>query len=71
MTRNPTNSQETPINFIPRILVIGVGGGGGNAVDNMIALDLQGVDFVIANTDAQQLRQSRVDRRIQLGARPA
>jgi cell division protein FtsZ len=68
VTRNATIS-ETPINFIPRILVIGVGGGGGNAVDNMIALDLQGGDFVIANTDAQQLRQSRAARRIQLGPR--
>ena len=68
VTRNATIS-ETSINFIPRILVIGVGGGGGNAVDNMIALDLQGVDFVIANTDAQQLRHSRAERRIQLGPR--
>src|SRR5436305_5206702 len=68
VTRNATIS-ETSINFIPRILVIGVGGGGGNAVDNMIALDLQGVDFLVANTDAQQLRHSRADRRIQLGAR--
>jgi cell division protein FtsZ len=46
---------------------MGVGGGGGNAVDNMIELDLQGVDFVVANTDAQQLSHSRTNRRIQLG----
>jgi cell division protein FtsZ len=69
VTQNATTSQETHINFIPRITVIGVGGGGSNAVDNMIALDLQGVDFLVANTDAQQLRHSRADRRIQLGAR--
>jgi cell division protein FtsZ len=53
--------------FSPRITVIGVGGGGTNAVDNMIAANLQGVDFVVANTDAQQLMHSRADRRIQLG----
>ena len=50
-----------------RITVIGVGGGGTNAVDNMIAANLQGVEFVVANTDAQQLMHSRADRRIQLG----
>ena len=55
--------------FTPRITVIGVGGGGTNAVDNMIALDLQGVEFVVANTDAQQLMHSRADRRVQLGPR--
>ena len=44
-----------------------MGGGGTNAVDNMIALNLQGVEFVVANTDAQQLMHSRADRRIQLG----
>ncbi len=53
--------------FTPRITVIGVGGGGGNAIDNMIELELDGVDFVVANTDAQQLQRSRADRRIQLG----
>ena len=53
--------------FTPKIMVIGVGGGGTNAVDNMIALDLQGVDFVVANTDAQQLQHSRAGGRVQLG----
>jgi len=53
--------------FTPRITVIGVGGGGTNAVNNMISLNLQGVEFVVANTDAQQLTHSRADRRIQLG----
>jgi len=57
----------THTDFSPRITVIGVGGGGTNAVDNMIAANLQGVEFVVANTDAQQLMHSRADRRIQLG----
>ncbi|MBC6441348.1 MAG: cell division protein FtsZ [Rhodospirillales bacterium] len=51
----------------PRITVIGVGGAGGNAVNNMILSGLQGVDFVVANTDAQALEQSQAERRIQLG----
>jgi len=53
----------------PRITVLGVGGAGGNAVNNMIASSLEGVDFVVANTDAQALAQSKADRRIQLGTR--
>jgi cell division protein FtsZ len=53
----------------PRITVLGVGGAGGNAVNNMIASRLEGVDFVVANTDAQALAQSRAERRIQMGAR--
>ncbi len=67
MTLNLTVTQQTHTDFTPRITVIGVGGGGTNAVDNMIALNLQGVDFVVANTDAQQLMHSRADRRVQLG----
>ncbi|MGL4543134.1 MAG: cell division protein FtsZ [Polymorphobacter sp.] len=51
----------------PRITVIGVGGAGGNAVTNMIASGLQGVDFVVANTDAQALAASQAETRIQLG----
>src|SRR5437868_3736998 len=51
----------------PRISVIGVGGAGGNAVANMMRADVQGVDFVVANTDAQALNASLADRRIQLG----
>ncbi len=51
----------------PRISVIGVGGAGGNAVANMISADVQGVDFIVANTDAQALNTSSADRRIQLG----
>lgn len=53
----------------PRITVLGVGGAGGNAVNNMIAAKLEGVDFIVANTDAQALAQSKAERRIQLGAR--
>jgi cell division protein FtsZ len=52
----------------PRITVLGVGGAGGNAVNNMIEAGLEGVDFVVANTDAQALAQSKAMRRIQLGA---
>src|SRR5215469_935888 len=51
----------------PRITVLGVGGAGGNAVNNMIAAKLEGVEFVVANTDAQALAQSKAERRIQLG----
>jgi len=51
----------------PRISVIGVGGAGGNAIANMMRADVQGVDFVVANTDAQALNNSEADRRIQLG----
>jgi len=53
----------------PRITVLGVGGAGGNAVNNMIAAKLDGVDFVVANTDAQALAQSKAERKIQLGAK--
>ncbi len=53
----------------PRITVLGVGGAGGNAVNNMIASKLEGVEFVVANTDAQALAQSKAQRRIQVGAR--
>jgi cell division protein FtsZ len=51
----------------PRISVIGVGGAGGNAIANMINSDVQGVDFIVANTDAQALNSSQADQRIQLG----
>ncbi|MFD1952346.1 cell division protein FtsZ [Sphingomonas arantia] len=51
----------------PRISVIGVGGAGGNAIANMIRSDVQGVDFIVANTDAQALNHSTAERRIQLG----
>ena len=51
----------------PRITVFGVGGAGGNAVNNMIAGELEGVDFVVANTDAQSLFQSLCENRVRLG----
>ncbi len=57
---------ELPVLY-PRITVIGVGGAGGNAVNNMIQSNLQGVNFVVANTDAQALEKSLCDKKIQLG----
>ncbi|HXL48432.1 MAG TPA: cell division protein FtsZ [Xanthobacteraceae bacterium] len=51
----------------PRITVFGTGGAGGNAVNNMITSGLQGVDFVVANTDAQALTMSKAERIIQMG----
>ncbi|MGZ8362569.1 MAG: cell division protein FtsZ [Caulobacteraceae bacterium] len=51
----------------PRIVVFGIGGAGGNAVNNMIESGLDGVEFVVANTDAQQLAFAKTDKRIQLG----
>jgi len=61
------NTPETS-ELKPRITVVGVGGAGGNAVNNMIQRELGGVDFVVTNTDAQALSQSKSDHRIQLGA---
>ena len=52
----------------PRITVFGVGGAGGNAVNNMIEKALEGAEFVVANTDAQALQQNRSSRKLQLGA---
>jgi cell division protein FtsZ len=51
----------------PRIVVFGIGGAGGNAVNNMIEAGLEGVEFVVANTDAQQLQFAKTNQRIQLG----
>lgn len=51
----------------PKITVIGIGGAGGNAISNMIASEIEGVDFIVANTDAQALSTSPADKRIQLG----
>ncbi|PZW37978.1 cell division protein FtsZ [Humitalea rosea] len=67
MTLNLTIQRQSVADFSPRITVIGVGGGGMNAVDNMILSGLEGVEFLVANTDAQQLARSRADRRVQLG----
>lgn len=66
-----TQKAKAPdaLDLRPRITVIGVGGAGSNAVNNMIRAKLEGVEFIVANTDAQALEQSLVDRakRIQLG----
>ena len=66
MTINLNAPQMTELK--PRIVVIGVGGAGGNAVNNMISSGLDGVEFIVANTDSQALAQSTAERRIQLGA---
>ena len=60
-------SLPKAVELKPRIVVIGVGGAGGNAVNNMIGAGLDGVEFVVANTDAQALALSRADRRVQMG----
>ncbi|WP_422365379.1 cell division protein FtsZ [Pelagibius sp.] len=66
MTLNLNVPSTTP-DLSPRITVIGVGGAGGNAVNNMIQTNLEGVEFLICNTDSQALSQSLCERRIQLG----
>ena len=59
---------DTAVSYLkPRIAVVGVGGGGGNAVNNMILQNLEGVDFIVANTDAQALAHSAANQKIQLG----
>lgn len=67
MSINLGVADTTITHLKPRISVIGVGGGGGNAVNNMIAKNLEGVDFIVANTDAQALAHSSASRKIQLG----
>ena len=51
----------------PRILVLGIGGAGGNAINAMIEAGMQGVEFVAVNTDAQDLKMSKADAKIQIG----
>jgi len=67
MSINLSVPKDEAIELKPRITVVGVGGAGGNAVNNMINANLEGVDFVVANTDAQALTFAATDRRIQLG----
>ena len=67
MTLNLSIPEQNDLR--PRITVCGVGGAGGNAVNNMIEKSLDGVDFVTANTDAQALQQSRANSKIQLGVK--
>ena len=66
MTLNLSLPETTELR--PRIVVFGVGGAGGNAVNNMIEAKLEGVDFVVANTDAQALTRSQAEKRVQMGA---
>ena len=67
MTLNLTMNEQEELK--PRITVFGVGGAGGNAVNNMIEKQLEGVEFVAANTDAQALAQSRAPAKIQMGVK--
>ena len=67
MSINLGVADTTVTDLKPRIAVVGVGGGGGNAVNNMIEKGLEGVDFIVANTDAQALNNSSASCRIQLG----
>lgn len=67
MTLNLIMSEQEDLK--PRITVFGVGGAGGNAVNNMIEQALEGVEFVVANTDAQALQQSRSSARVQMGVK--
>ena len=66
MTINLT-MPPTEADLRPSILVVGVGGAGGNAVNNMIRSNLEGVEFVVCNTDAQALSQSLSERKLQMG----
>ncbi|NKE48391.1 cell division protein FtsZ [Roseomonas frigidaquae] len=68
MTLNLTIPNQQHTDFSPRITVVGVGGGGTNAVNNMVTMGLEGVEFLVANTDAQSLQHSKADRRVQLGS---
>jgi len=67
MTAQPQTPPAQETELKPRISVIGVGGAGGNAVNNMINSKLEGVEFLVANTDAQALQQSLAGTRLQLG----
>ena len=59
--------NQEAFNEKPIIKVIGVGGGGGNAVNRMIENDVKGVEFIVINTDAQVLRLAKADTRLQIG----
>lgn len=64
-----SKEEEIPVLLRPRLTVCGLGGAGGNTVNNMIRQQFSGVDFVVANTDAQALQMSHAAKRVQLGAR--
>ncbi|MFN7622522.1 MAG: cell division protein FtsZ, partial [Acidobacteriota bacterium] len=61
--------DDEPSSLGARIKVIGIGGSGGNADNHMIDAGIQGVEFLVANTDLQALKRSKASNRIQLGAR--
>ena len=61
--------RKKPVEMRPRLAVFGIGGGGGNAINNMIGANLRGTDFIAANTDAQVLSTSKASRIIQLGVK--
>ena len=67
MTINISVPNDDDNELKPRISVVGIGGAGGNAVNNMIRSNLEGVEFIVTNTDAQALKQSLADRTLQLG----
>jgi cell division protein FtsZ len=67
MTLNLTIPVSEQMDFTPRIMVLGVGTGGTNAVNNMVTMRLDGAEFLVANTDAQSLMHSETERRVQLG----
>jgi cell division protein FtsZ len=67
MTLHIKVPDQDKIHLKPVITVFGVGGAGGNAINNMISSKLEGVRFVAANTDAQALEHSLADKKIQLG----
>ena len=60
-------APDSDVDLKLRIVVVGIGGAGGNAVNNMIRSNLEGVEFVVANTDVQALKHSQADQKIQLG----
>lgn len=66
-TSQPEMAQDSIADLTPKISVIGVGGAGGNAVNNMIKLKLEGVEFLVCNTDAQALKHAQAKNRVQLG----
>ena len=69
MAGNNGNRISIPENqeLKPRIIVFGIGGAGGNAINNMMLKNLEGAEFIAANTDAQALQQSNAQTKIQLG----
>src|SRR3546814_406124 len=69
MSRAINSTAPQNLELRPKITVIGVGGAGGNAVNNMIRSNLQGVEFIVCNTDAQALEQAMAPHRIQLGTK--